>query len=258
MHSTHRKNDRSASRLAAPMRRREHAAIQKPRRSVRAVLRVSHLGQGVAKGASARERRSHACVAVGVCPLPARCAPRSASGRLNECRHARSGRWRPSDGSRSAAQRSPRDPRSSRSGRDPECFKPWDANTKYFQWPAKKGPYRIALANGFVGNTWRIQMIKMAKAYAGQPEMKSQAQGVQDRLDRHRRGRADRRDRQLHQLGLRRHRHRREPDGLRAGDQARQRRRRGAGALRQRARHRRGDRSTKTSSGWASCRASGW
>jgi len=59
-------------------------------------------------------------------------------------------------------------------GENPGCFKPWDANTKYFQWPAKKGPYRIALANGFVGNTWRIQMIKMAKAYAATPEMKGQ------------------------------------------------------------------------------------
>src|SRR5262245_30056018 len=48
-------------------------------------------------------------------------------------------------------------------GENPGCFKPWDASTKYFQWPAKKGPYRLALANGFVGNTWRIQMIKMAK-----------------------------------------------------------------------------------------------
>jgi ribose transport system substrate-binding protein len=57
-------------------------------------------------------------------------------------------------------------------GENPGCFKPWDAKTKHFQWPAKKGPYRIALANGFVGNTWRIQMIKMAKAYAATPEMK--------------------------------------------------------------------------------------
>ncbi|MDB5894424.1 MAG: ribose transporter substrate-binding protein [Rhodoferax sp.] len=59
-------------------------------------------------------------------------------------------------------------------GENPGCFKPWDANTKFFQWPAKKGPYRMALANGFVGNTWRIQMIKMAKAYAATPEMKEQ------------------------------------------------------------------------------------
>ena len=59
-------------------------------------------------------------------------------------------------------------------GENPACFKPWNAQTKHFQWPAKKGPYRIALANGFVGNTWRIQMIKMAKAYAATPEMKGQ------------------------------------------------------------------------------------
>jgi ribose transport system substrate-binding protein len=56
-------------------------------------------------------------------------------------------------------------------GADPQCFKPWDAQTKFFQWPAKPGPYRIALANGYVGNTWRIQMIKTAKAYASLPEV---------------------------------------------------------------------------------------
>lgn len=55
---------------------------------------------------------------------------------------------------------------------NPACFKPWDANTKTFKWAAKKGPYRIAVANGFVGNTWRIQMIKTAKAFAEQPDMK--------------------------------------------------------------------------------------
>ena len=57
-------------------------------------------------------------------------------------------------------------------GADPECFKPWSKTTKYFQWPKKQGPYRIAVANGFVGNTWRIQMIKTAKAFAEQPEIK--------------------------------------------------------------------------------------
>ena len=55
---------------------------------------------------------------------------------------------------------------------DPDCFKPWGADTKFFQWEKKPGPYRIALANGFVGNTWRIQMIKTAKAYAEQPDVK--------------------------------------------------------------------------------------
>ena len=51
-------------------------------------------------------------------------------------------------------------------GADPECFAPWSADTKYFQWEARPAPYRIAVVNGFVGNTWRIQMIKTAKAYA--------------------------------------------------------------------------------------------
>jgi ribose transport system substrate-binding protein len=56
-------------------------------------------------------------------------------------------------------------------GADPECFKPLTAETKYFQWPAKPGPFRIALVNGFIANDWRVQMIKVAKAYAEQPEV---------------------------------------------------------------------------------------
>jgi len=58
-------------------------------------------------------------------------------------------------------------------GADPQCFKPWSAKIKYFQWPKKAGPYRIAVVNGFVGNTWRIQMIKTAKAFVDQPEIKN-------------------------------------------------------------------------------------
>lgn len=54
---------------------------------------------------------------------------------------------------------------------DPQCFAPWSSTTKLFQYPAKKGPYRVALANGYIANTWRIQMIKTAKAYAAQPEV---------------------------------------------------------------------------------------
>ncbi|MBN9531485.1 MAG: ABC transporter substrate-binding protein [Alphaproteobacteria bacterium] len=54
----------------------------------------------------------------------------------------------------------------------PACFAPAASTTKFFQWPEKKGRYRIAIANGFVGNTWRIQMIKTAKAYAEQPDIK--------------------------------------------------------------------------------------
>jgi len=57
-------------------------------------------------------------------------------------------------------------------GADPECFKAWGKDTKYFQWKKKNGPYRVALDNGFIGNTWRIQMIKTAKAFAEQPGVK--------------------------------------------------------------------------------------
>lgn len=52
-----------------------------------------------------------------------------------------------------------------------ECFVPWTAETKFFKYPEKEGPYRIALANGYIANTWRIQMIQTAKAYAAQPEI---------------------------------------------------------------------------------------
>ena len=56
---------------------------------------------------------------------------------------------------------------------DAECYKPLTAETKFFQYPKKEGPYRIALANGFIGNTWRIQMVQTAKAYAEQPDVKA-------------------------------------------------------------------------------------
>ena len=54
---------------------------------------------------------------------------------------------------------------------DPQCFAPWTDKTKFFKWPAKKPPFRIALANGYIANTWRIQMIQTAKAYAAQPDV---------------------------------------------------------------------------------------
>jgi ribose transport system substrate-binding protein len=53
----------------------------------------------------------------------------------------------------------------------PECFKP--GNTKVIQQKAKTGPYKIALANGFAGNSWRIQMIQGLKAWAALPENKA-------------------------------------------------------------------------------------
>jgi ribose transport system substrate-binding protein len=54
---------------------------------------------------------------------------------------------------------------------EPDCMVPWSADTKFYQFPKKEGPYRIALANGYIANTWRIQMIQTAKAYAAQPEV---------------------------------------------------------------------------------------
>lgn len=56
-------------------------------------------------------------------------------------------------------------------GADPACFAPTPGDTAYFQWPAKEGPYKIALVNGFIANDWRVQMIAVAKAYADQPEV---------------------------------------------------------------------------------------
>jgi len=57
-------------------------------------------------------------------------------------------------------------------GANPECFKPWSDKTKFFEWEKKPGPYKIALVNGFVGNIWRIQMVKTAKAAAELPGIK--------------------------------------------------------------------------------------
>jgi ribose transport system substrate-binding protein len=59
-------------------------------------------------------------------------------------------------------------------GADPSCFAPWSDDIKYFQWEKREGPHKIAVVNGFVGNTWRIQMIQTAKAFAEQPEIASQ------------------------------------------------------------------------------------
>jgi ribose transport system substrate-binding protein len=55
----------------------------------------------------------------------------------------------------------------------PDCFKPFPKSA-FFQWQKRPGPYRIALVNSFVGNAWRIQMIKNAKAFAAEPGIKDQ------------------------------------------------------------------------------------
>ncbi len=51
---------------------------------------------------------------------------------------------------------------------EPDCFAPNSADTVFYKYPAKTGPYRIALVNGFIANDWRVQMIRAAKAYAAQ------------------------------------------------------------------------------------------
>ncbi|MEE9453535.1 MAG: sugar ABC transporter substrate-binding protein [Paracoccaceae bacterium] len=56
-------------------------------------------------------------------------------------------------------------------GVNPACFAPWDDSTGFMQWEAKEGPFRIAVVNGFVGNSWRIQMVKTAKAFAEDPSI---------------------------------------------------------------------------------------
>jgi ribose transport system substrate-binding protein len=52
------------------------------------------------------------------------------------------------------------------------CFAPWDPATQMFTWKAKKPPYRIAIANSLIGNDWRTEMVKLARAYAARPDVK--------------------------------------------------------------------------------------
>lgn len=60
-------------------------------------------------------------------------------------------------------------------GHNPGCFAAWADDTPYFKWEGREGPYKIAVVNGFVGNIWRIQMIKTAKAFAEQ-------EGIADKI----------------------------------------------------------------------------
>ena len=53
---------------------------------------------------------------------------------------------------------------------NPQCFRPAEGVAKTISTEARKGPYRLALVNGFVGNSWRIQMIQGLKAWAAKPE----------------------------------------------------------------------------------------
>ena len=76
---------------------------------------------------------------------------------------------------------------------NPTCFRPTEGVTKTLSIKARPGPYRLALVNGFVGNSWRIQMIQGLKAWAADPAEREEHQGAQDRQHGHRRGRPDRR-----------------------------------------------------------------
>jgi len=38
---------------------------------------------------------------------------------------------------------------------DQKCYVPWSDKTKYFKFAPKPGPYRVALANGFIARCWR-------------------------------------------------------------------------------------------------------
>lgn len=57
---------------------------------------------------------------------------------------------------------------------DPKaCFAPFDAEQKTFEWKTKPAPYKVAVGNSFVSNDWRAQMIKVGRAYAAEPAIKS-------------------------------------------------------------------------------------
>jgi ribose transport system substrate-binding protein len=51
------------------------------------------------------------------------------------------------------------------------CYQPFgDAQPVQYEKLADP-PYNIALSNSYIGNVWRTQMIKMAKAYAESPDI---------------------------------------------------------------------------------------
>lgn len=52
----------------------------------------------------------------------------------------------------------------------PACYKPAPGNNPVVQYPARKGPYRLALVNGYTGIAWRAQMIRESRVWAARPE----------------------------------------------------------------------------------------
>lgn len=53
-----------------------------------------------------------------------------------------------------------------------QCVKPWDSSTEMVSWPKKDPPYRIALSNSYIGNSWRSEMVNIAKLYSERKDVK--------------------------------------------------------------------------------------
>src|SRR5690606_16752478 len=53
-----------------------------------------------------------------------------------------------------------------------KCLMPWSSDTPTVSWEAKQPPFKIALSNSYIGNTWRTEMVQIAKAYTERPEVK--------------------------------------------------------------------------------------
>lgn len=53
------------------------------------------------------------------------------------------------------------------------CFTPWTSDTEMVSWQKKDPPYHIALSNSYIGNTWRSEMVSIAKLYSEREEVKS-------------------------------------------------------------------------------------
>ena len=62
---------------------------------------------------------------------------------------------------------------------DDKCMVPWASDTAMVTRDAKEGPYRIALSNSYIGNTWRTEMVQIAKAYTEQDDVKQHIKDFQ-------------------------------------------------------------------------------
>jgi len=50
---------------------------------------------------------------------------------------------------------------------EPNCFVPWTDKTKFFKYPAKKGPFRIALANGYIAKPFDpVDLLREVRRFA--------------------------------------------------------------------------------------------